>query len=154
MMSGAAAVLLAGSWWVRGESAGSRRADQTSSALTFAVSMVDSERPQRWSVEARGVDMKWAFAARSESEPPSNPQTVSSTLTVRSGDTIDFTITSDDYIYILHLPDGQREIGVPDMVHRLTYVASQRGRFELLADPMCGLRLLHDPVQGVLTVHD
>ena len=100
--------------------------------------------------------MKWQFfeveqltaGIRGSTRP------IGSELSVHRGDIVDFQITSTDYIYVLSLPDGQREIGVPDMCHHLTFAATRPGRFELLSDAMCGLRLLHDEVQGVLQIAD
>jgi heme/copper-type cytochrome/quinol oxidase subunit 2 len=124
----------------------SSRADQSSENQTAA----------RRTVEARGVDMKWQFFEVEDAATgvTGTVRPLGSELTLHRGEVVDFRITSTDYIYVLSLPDGQREIGVPEMCHRLTFAAERPGRFELLADPMCGLRLLHDEVQGVLQIAD
>ena len=62
---------------------------------------------------------------------------------------INLELTSDDYIYTFSMPQlNLEEIAVPELTHRLKFQATQSGRFELLADPLCGLRLFHDEVMG------
>ena len=105
-------------------------------------------------VEAHGKDMQWQFfeIVAADELHRCQRRPLGSELRVQPGDRVDVDVTSADYIYVLTLPDGQRQIGIPDMIHRVSFSADQPGVFELRADPMCGLRFFHDEVQGIIRV--
>ncbi len=121
-----------------------------------AVAPVTAERRQaaHHYVEAHGMDMKWQFfeIVAADEFRTRQRRPLGTVLEIQLGDRVDVDVTSADYIYVLSLPDGQRQIGVPDMIHRVTFSADQPGSFELRADPMCGLRFFHDEVQGIIRV--
>ena len=104
---------------------------------------------------AVGRDMKWHFSEQIKNQPALQPQIVmrGSVMELQVGQTAVIEVLSDDYLYLLTLPDGRSQIGVPEMSHQIEFVATEQGRFELKADPMCGFRFLHDDeVQGLLVV--
>jgi hypothetical protein len=54
-------------------------------------------------------------------------------------------LESDDFIYIMSNPElGLKQIAVPELTHTLKFHTARIGPFELLADPLCGWRPLHD----------
>jgi len=68
---------------------------------------------------------------------------------------VQLRVTSEDYIYTLSLPAfGATEMAVPGLTHTLQFRTGGEGEYELPADPMCGLRLLHDELMGTVVVQE
>gem|GEM_PF-1661170 len=68
---------------------------------------------------------------------------------------IRLVLTSDDYVYSFWAPGLRwRHIAVPEMTFELDYCTGPRGQFDLVADPMCGVRLLHDAWMGRIVVEE
>lgn len=104
--------------------------------------------------EARGRDFKWHFFS---SGPDGKLHTkddseIGSDLTVPPRTRLILDLTSDDYIYTLTSPTGEKQVAVPGMVHQIAFDACESGVYEFRTDPMCGLRYFHDDVQGTLSV--
>ncbi|MCA8997430.1 MAG: hypothetical protein KDA80_10590 [Planctomycetaceae bacterium] len=104
--------------------------------------------------EARGENFQWHFyGAGPDGELRTTDDVfLGNTLTVRPNTKVELDLTSKDYIYTLTSPDGAKEIAVPEMIHRISFVAPQDGDYEFRTDPLCGLRYFHDDVQGRMSV--
>jgi heme/copper-type cytochrome/quinol oxidase subunit 2 len=64
-----------------------------------------------------------------------------------------FLITSDDYVYTLSIPQlGLRQIAVPDLNFTLKLHTPAEGAYEVIADPLCSVRLFHDEEMGRIVV--
>lgn len=123
-------------------------------SATMGGNRLNQERCRRY--YAVGRDMKWHFYEQTENEPAAQSQTTmrGDVIELQVGQTAVIDVRSDDYLYLLTLPDGRSQIGVPEMSHQIEFLATEPGRFELRADPMCGFRFLHDDeVQGLLVVN-
>ena len=63
-------------------------------------------------------------------------------------------LESDDFIYIMSNPElGLKQIAVPELTHTLEFYTAKTGPFELLTDPLCGWRPLHDDLMGRVIIH-
>ena len=125
-------------------------------AASSAVDSGDSTAPLLGDcrVEARGVKFAWQFYHLPDGEEPGAETALplGNTLRLKAGADVQLLLTSTDYVYTLTTPDGQKEIAVPDMIHRLRFTAPERGQYEFHTDPMCGWRFFHDDVQGRMEV--
>ncbi len=66
---------------------------------------------------------------------------------------VTFFVTSDDYVYTLSIPGLQvRHIAVPELIYTVEFTPNDTGRFDILADPLCGERLWHDEYMGSVVV--
>jgi heme/copper-type cytochrome/quinol oxidase subunit 2 len=64
-----------------------------------------------------------------------------------------FLITSDDFVYTLSIPRlGLRQIAVPDLTFNLEFHTTSAGAYEVIADPLCSVKLFHDEDMGQVTV--
>ena len=64
-----------------------------------------------------------------------------------------FQVTSDDYVYTMAISDlGLRQIAVPELTFPLKFRVTEERSFEISADPLCGVRWLHDDYMGKVTV--
>ncbi|MEZ6060777.1 MAG: hypothetical protein R3C19_10470 [Planctomycetaceae bacterium] len=69
------------------------------------------------------------------------------------GQDVEFLVTSDDYVYTMAIPElGLRQIAVPELTFPLEFRTAQEGTLEIAADPLCGVRLLHDEFMGRIVV--
>lgn len=64
-----------------------------------------------------------------------------------------FLVTSDDYIYTLSIPALKlRSVAVPDLTYPLEFRTERADSFDVVADPMCGVRLFHDGAMAKIVV--
>lgn len=102
-------------------------------------------------VRAVGRKFQWHFVFPGPDKTFDTPDDVQSgtTLHLPLGSEVDLQLTSDDYVYIMTLPEyGLSEIAVPDMLHHLRFKADRCMDVPIRTDPMCGVAFLHDDEMG------
>lgn len=110
--------------------------------------------PRHAYFEARGRDFTWHFRTLGPDFLPESRDVDfdEKALKVSPRTEVHLQLTSDDYVYTLTAPDGNKEIAVPGMVHTISFVAPESGTYEFRTDPMCGLSFFHDDVQGTMEI--
>lgn len=105
-------------------------------------------------VRVVGTDFQWAFYDVGQDAAADTEDDVSlgNKLLLKPSQIVQLEIESTDYVYTLNLPGHPVVAVVPDLPVSVTFQAPDEGRFELLTDPMCGLRYFHDDVLGVIEV--
>ncbi len=64
-----------------------------------------------------------------------------------------FLITSDDFVYTMAIPElDLRQIAVPELTYTLKFHTTTAGSFDVIADPLCGVKLFHDEYMGRVIV--
>ncbi|HIE99852.1 MAG TPA: hypothetical protein EYG03_30800 [Planctomycetes bacterium] len=64
-----------------------------------------------------------------------------------------FLVTSDDYVYTMAIPDlGLRQIAVPELTYLLEFRVTEERSIDIIADPLCGVRIFHDEDMGKVIV--
>ena len=64
-----------------------------------------------------------------------------------------FLINSDDFVYTMAIPDlDLRQLAVPDLTFKMNFHTLTAGSYEVIADPLCGVRLFHDEFMGKIIV--
>lgn len=64
-----------------------------------------------------------------------------------------FLVTSDDYVYTMTIPDlGLRQIAVPGLTYPLEFRVTEECSIDIIADPLCGVRIFHDEYMGNVIV--
>ena len=62
-------------------------------------------------------------------------------------------LNSEDYIYVMSLPGyAEKEIAVPDLTFEIRFATRGKDRIDIIVDPLCGFRLLHDEFMGKVVV--
>ena len=107
-------------------------------------------------IKARGRGFEWTFhyPGRDGKMGTSDDFCSNKDLHLPAETEVVLTLESDDYIYIMSNTElGLKQIAVPDMIHNLKFHTSKIGLFELLTDPLCGWRPLHDDLMGRVIIH-
>lgn len=66
---------------------------------------------------------------------------------------VTFLLKSEDFVYVFSVPQLKlREIAVPEMTFRLAFRTTSSGSVDVVADPLCGVRLFHDRNMGRITI--
>ena len=66
---------------------------------------------------------------------------------------VNLSVESEDYVYMFSAPKlGVRQIAVPELSYDVSFQADQVGRFALITDPFCGVRVFHDGDMGSILV--
>lgn len=116
-------------------------------------------------IEVRGNKFHWNFTYPGPDGVlhTADDSTVEQLLRIPPQKSVTFHLTSDDYVYILGIPvndqgsqsvEKLREIAVPDLVHYMEYQSGDFGNLDLMVDPLCGFKPLHDPLMGKIMVTD
>lgn len=106
-------------------------------------------------VEARGDEFQWHFRYPGDDGRLGSKDDVQVARTLRLPENVDVVLhlRSDDYIYIWSTPDlNLKEVAVPDLTFTLRFRTSKSGTFNIVTDPMCGFRSLHDDDLGRVIV--
>ena len=107
-------------------------------------------------IEARGKHFEWSFRypGRDGELGTSDDLHSHKELHLPLKTDVLLKLKSDDFIYVMSNPElGLKQIAVPELTHTLKFHTAKIGRFELLADPLCGWRPLHDDLMGIVTIH-
>jgi heme/copper-type cytochrome/quinol oxidase subunit 2 len=107
-------------------------------------------------IEARGKRFEWSFRypGRDGELGTSDDFRSDKELHLPLETDVALKLESDDFIYIMSNSGlGLKQIAVPELTHTLKFHTAKIGRFELLTDPLCGWRPLHDDLMGRVIVH-
>jgi cytochrome c oxidase subunit 2 len=102
-------------------------------------------------IEARGQLFAWSFRFPGRDRELGTPDDLrfEKELHLPAGVDIELKLESDDYMYIFSNAElGLRQIVVPELTFTVKFQATKAGSFDLLADPLCGWRSLHDDLMG------
>ena len=107
-------------------------------------------------IEARGKRFEWSFRypGRDGELGTSDDFRSHKELHLPLETDVVLKLESDDFIYIMSNPElGLKQVAVPELTHTLKFHTARIGPFELLADPLCGWRPLHDDLMGRVIIH-
>ena len=107
-------------------------------------------------IEARGKRFEWSFRypGRDGELGTSDDFRSHKELHLPLETDVVLKLESDDFIYIMSNPElGLKQVAVPELTHTLKFHTAKIGPFELLADPLCGWRPLHDDLMGRVIIH-
>ncbi len=128
----------------------------TANSSSVPVAMGNRRLSVPVEIEARGKRFEWSFRY------PGRDGELGTSDDFRSGKELHLPLEtdvvlkleSDDFIYIMSNPElGLKQIAVPELTHTLEFHTAKIGLFELLTDPLCGWRPLHDDLMGRVIVH-
>lgn len=117
--------------------------------------VTDGEPIRRLAVEAVGDEFRWSFTLPGPDDQLGTPDDVAvgNQLHLPVNCHVEFVLKSNDYVYIFSVPAlNLREIAVPELTFRLSLPTAAAGNHEVIADPLCSVRLLHDEPMGELIV--
>lgn len=106
-------------------------------------------------IEARGHLFEWSFRYPGRDRKLGTPDDLrfDKELHLPVGVDVELKLESDDYMYIFSNAElGLRQIAVPELTYTVKFQAAKAGSFDLLADPLCGWRSLHDDLMGRIIV--
>lgn len=128
---------------------------------------------RKFQVGVTGKEFRWHFTYPGADGilNTSDDMPVGNHLVVPTRSTIDFVIQSEDYVYVLVIPGTDsdirgpelnantaqkvRELAIPNLEHRLSLGSGvEELGVDLMVDPSCGFRLIHDPRMGHIEVND
>jgi cytochrome c oxidase subunit 2 len=115
----------------------------------------DRSPPETLMVEMRGRNYLWWFRYPGPDGKLDTPDDVEAgnELHAPVGARVDLLLRSDDYVYALTVPGLERsQVVVPGRTGTMTIQTSAPGSYEVLADPLCGVRLYHDEHMGRILV--
>ena len=107
-------------------------------------------------IEARGKRFEWSFRYPGPDGELGTPDDFRSDreLHLPVGADVALKLESDDFIYIMSSPELElKQIAVPELTHTLKFHTARIGSFNLLVDPLCGWRPLHDDLMGRVIIH-
>ena len=106
-------------------------------------------------VEATGHEFLWNFrypGADGEFDTADDVR-VEQVLHLPMGTDVVLRLRSDDYVYTLSIPELKlREIAVPELLFTLKFRTTQAGTYDVIADPLCAVRWLHDDDMGRVVI--
>ncbi|MBW3600118.1 MAG: hypothetical protein KY475_22950 [Planctomycetes bacterium] len=149
-----AASPLAGAWFF---SPYREASTSVSPAAPAEAASDDASTKRRYVVEATGQDYRWRFRyvapAGAENAPSHTSNADSQVLRIPLGATVELHLRSEDYIYLLSIPElGVREIAAPGLVHTAEFAAERPLRRDLEADALCNFRFYHDDFMGRIVI--
>jgi heme/copper-type cytochrome/quinol oxidase subunit 2 len=106
-------------------------------------------------VRVVGHDFFWRFRFPGPDQlfDTDDDATVEKELHLPADRDVVFLVSSDDYVYTMSIPDlGIRQIAVPELIFPLEFRVAEERSFNITADPLCGVRWLHDDYMGRVTV--
>ena len=99
-------------------------------------------------IEVTGKEVKWRCRVHSPAEL-SGESPLASIVRLPAGATVDWQLTSDDYIYIFAIPElGIRRVAVPGLSETWHSGPLKPAAYDLMVDPICGFRFWHDELMG------
>jgi len=107
-------------------------------------------------IEARGKRFEWSFRyPGQDGELGTSDDFLShKELHLPLATKVVLKLESEDFIYIMSNPKlDLKQVAVPEITHTLKFYTTKIGPFELLADPLCGWRPLHDDLMGRVIIH-
>lgn len=99
-------------------------------------------------VQAESREYGWVFRYAGKDRRLDTPDDILSAQRLRlpADRQVRLLVTSVDYICTFEAPELQlRKVAVPGIIFPLDFQTGPRGRFEIVADPMCGMRFLVSP---------
>ncbi len=122
-------------------------------------SMLPQAPPRSLVVDVTGRDFIWHFKQFDETTTGDAETVGQSRLSAPQGvihlparTTVEFRVTSDDFVYLFEIPGFCREAAVPGLIREVHFLTPDSGVIDLPADPLCAFRPLHDGAMGRLVV--
>jgi len=122
-------------------------------------SVLPQTSPRSLVVDVTGRDFIWHFKQFDETITRDAETVEESSLSAPPGvihlparTTVEFRVTSDDFVYLFEIPGFCREAAVPGLIREVHFLTPDSGVFDLPADPLCAFRPLHDGTMGRLVV--
>jgi heme/copper-type cytochrome/quinol oxidase subunit 2 len=123
--------------------------DRPDDATSPDARRLNEQAPERFVVEIIGRDFHWHFRIKEPAGFTATTNVSHSVLKLPAGVPITWELTSEDYIYVLRVPElGINMMAVPDLTSTATSERPTATEVDLLVDPLCGFRFYHDEWMG------
>jgi len=159
LISAAGAVfLLAGLTAYRARARYATAADEppaSAARSTKQLQLVGQRTPSQLSVEVTGHEFAWNYRLPGQDGEldTADDVRVRDELHLPLDCDVELLVKSDDFVYTLSIPElALRKIAIPELVYVLQFRTNTPGTFEVVADPLCGVRLFHGEDMGRVVI--
>ena len=111
--------------------------------------------PSQLTIEATGREFAWNYrlAGQDGELDTADDVRVQDELHLPLDCDVELLVKSDDFVYTLSIPELElRKIAIPELVYVLQFRTTRPGTFDVVADPLCGVRWFHDEDMGRVVI--
>ena len=111
--------------------------------------------PSQLTIEATGREFAWNYrlAGQDGELNTADDVRVQDELHLPLDCDVELLVKSDDFVYTLSIPELElRKIAIPELVYVLQFRTTRPGTFDVVADPLCGVRWFHDEDMGRVVI--
>ena len=134
---------------------------QTKAAQASGIGQTEQPRligqrpPSEITIEVTGREFAWNYrlAGQDGELDTADDVRVQDELHLPLDCDIELLVKSDDFVYTLSIPELElRKIAIPELVYVLQFRTTRPGTFDVVADPLCGVRWFHDEDMGRVVI--